>query len=61
MIDKVRQFIGKLMDSRRRSVVCGLLSRHDVGSLILSRILGMNDCVKDLCRREEIMFVDVLR
>lgn len=59
VVDKYRKFVGKLRDSRRRSVVCGLLPRHDVNSLILSRMLGINERVRDLCSREGVMFVDV--
>ena len=56
---RYRNLVEKLRDSRRRSVVCGLLPRYDVGSLILSRMLGLNTRVQDLCRKEGVMFVDL--
>ncbi len=37
----------------------GLLPRHDVNSFILSRILWINERVRDLCSSEVVMFVDV--
>ena len=41
--------IRKIKDSRRRSVVCCLIPRYDVGPLVLSK----------LCSREDVMYVDV--
>lgn len=59
VLRKQRIFVGKLRDSRRQSVVCNLLPRCDVSSLILRRMLGINDRVKGLCSCEEDLFVDV--
>ena len=59
IMKKYSALVSKLRDSRRRSVVCGLIPRYDVNSLMLSRMLGINARVEDLCKREGVMFVDV--
>lgn len=59
IVDKCRKFVGKLKESRTRSVVCGLIPRHDVNSLILIRMLGINESVRDLYSSKGVMFVDV--
>ena len=59
IVGRYRELIGRLRDSRRRSVDCGLIRRHDANSLILGRMLGINARVKDLCRGDGVMFVDV--
>ena len=40
-------------------MVFRFIPSFDVGSLILSRILVINTCVKDLSRREDVISVDV--
>ena len=59
IIKKYKALISKLQDSRRRSVICGLIPRYDVDSITLSRMMGINTRVRDLCMKEGVMFVDV--
>ena len=59
VVSKYKTMITKLRNSRKRSVVCGLIPRYDVDSLVLSRMLGINTRVEDLCRREGVMYVNV--
>ena len=59
IVKKYKALINKLQESRRRSVICGLIPRYDVDSLTLSRMMGINARVQDLCKKEGVMFVDV--
>ena len=56
--EKYKAMIRKIRDSRRRSVVCGLISRYDVGQL-LRRMLRINTRLEKLCWREDVMYVDM--
>ena len=56
---KYKALIRKLKDSRRQSVICGLIPRYDVNPLTLSRMIGINTRVQDICQKEGVMFVDV--
>ena len=58
MYEKYKAMIRKIKDSRRRSVVCGLILRCDVGPLVLGRILGINTRLEKLCSKD-VMYVDV--
>lgn len=59
IVKKYKALISKLQVSRRRSVICGLIPRYDVDSLTLSRMMGINTRVHDMCRKEGVMFADV--
>ncbi len=59
IVKKYKALISKLQEGRRRSVTCGLIPRYDVDSLTLSRMIGTNMCVQDMCRKKGVMFVDV--
>ena len=59
IVQKYKALINKLRESRRRSVICGLIPRYDVDTLTLSRMLGINSRLQDLCRKEGVMYVDV--
>ncbi len=59
ILRKYKALVNKLREGRRRSVICGLIARYDVNSLILSRMLGINTRLQDLCKREGVGFVDV--
>ena len=59
VVKKYKALITKLQECRRQSVICGLIPRYDVDSLTLSRMMGINTRVHDMCRKEGVMFVDV--
>ena len=59
VLRKYKEMVRKLRDSRRRSVVCGLIPRFDANPSTLSRMLGINARLEDLCRKEGVMYVDV--
>ena len=59
IVKKYKALISKLQESRRRSVICGMIPRYDVDSLTLSRMIGLNTRVEDLCKKNGVMFVDV--
>ena len=59
IVKKYKALISKIQESRRRSVICGLIPRYDVDSLTLSRMIGINTRVEDLCKKNGVMFVDV--
>ena len=59
ILKKYKTLINKLQESRRRSVICGLIPRYDVDSVTISRMMGINTRVQDLCKKEGVMFVDV--
>ena len=56
--DKYKTMIRKIKDSRRRSVVCGLISRNDVGPLVFSRMLRINTRLEKLCSMEYVMYIE---
>ena len=58
-VRKYKALIKKLQESRRQSVICGLIPRYDVDSLTLSRMIGINTRVQDLCKKEGVMYIDV--
>ena len=57
--EKYKVMIRKIRDSRRRSVVCGLIPRYDIGPFVLSKMLGINTRLKKLCMRQDVMYIDV--
>ena len=59
IMEKYKALVSRLRDSRRWSVICGLIPTYDVNSVMLSRMLGINSRVQDLCKRKVVMFVDV--
>ena len=59
IVKKYKALISKLQQSRRQSVVCGMIPRYDVDALTISRMIGINTRVQDLCKKEGVMFVDV--
>ena len=57
--EKYKAMLRKIWDSRKWSVVCGLIPRYDVNPFVFSRMLGINTRLEKLCRREDVMYVDV--
>ena len=57
--EKYKAMIRKIKNSRRRSLVSGLIPRYDVGPLVLSRMLGKNTRLEKLRSKENVMYVDV--
>ena len=59
VIGRYRELIDRFKAGKGRLVVSGMLPRFDVGKTVLSRMIGINDRVQEMCRQEErVSFVD---
>lgn len=58
VVEKYRELISSLKDRFNNTVIIGTLPRHNVGQFALSRAIGINNKLEELCKEANIGYID---
>ena len=56
---RYRKLVTLLKDRREKGAVVGILPRFDINGELVSRILGINNRVKNMCTELGVVYIDL--